>query len=140
MWGHGASAQFDIKTWETRATRQGFYTTVFPSADAISGWVSIPIPTPAIVNDVRLRPQIAIVRLNTGPKASIGAVHAHDGEFKIVDINGKTYKGQPCIIREPVLANTPEIRAGANISIFVVFEGNVSDAWVQLIGAGIEFA
>lgn len=136
-WIHGTSIEFENSSWAALALRQGFFTTVRPSNDT-SGWLHFAIPTPVIVNDVRLKAQSAMLRFSTGPKASIAAVHVYDGETKIYENNNANYKGQLQFTRD-VLNNQPEVKWGTGISILVNFSGRDSDAWIQLISAGIDF-
>ena len=137
-WIHGTSVQFENKSWEVRSLRQGFFTTVVPSNEATSGWVHFAIPTPVIVNDVRLKAQSALIRFTTGPQASIGAFHVFDGETRIFQHNETNYKGNLQVVRE-VIPGTPEVKWGTGISLLVNFNGTGPDAWVQLITAGIDF-
>ena len=137
-WIHGTAVQFENQSWAVRALRQGFYTTVTPSNEATSGWVHFAIPTPVIVNNVRLKAQSAMIRFTTGPKASIGAVHVWDGETRIFNHDGVNHKGNLQFVRE-VIPGQPDVNWGTNISIFLKFDGGGADAWVQLISAGIDF-
>ena len=137
-WIHGTAVQFENESWAVRALRQGFYTTVTPSNEATSGWVHFAIPTPVIVNNVRLKAQSAMIRFTTGPQASIGAVHVWDGETRIFNHDGVNYKGNLQFVRE-VIPGTPEVKWGTNISILLNFNGRGADAWVELISAGIDF-
>ena len=135
-WIHGTAVELENQSWP--ALRQGFYTTVRPSNESTSGWVHFPIPTPVIVNGVRLKAQSAMIRFTTGAQASIGAVHVYDGEKKILDHNGTNYRGSLQFVRE-VIPGTPEVLWGTGISILVNFNGSGPDAYIQLIGAGIDF-
>ena len=137
-WIHGTAIEFENQSWSTLALRQGFFTTVRPSNEATSAWVHFAIPTPVIVNDVRLKAQSALVRFATGPQASIGAVHVYDGEKKIYEHNGTNYKGPLQLIRE-VIPSQPLVDWGTGISILVNFNGGGPDAWVQFVSAGIDF-
>lgn len=135
-WTHGTSIQLESRSWS--ALRQGFFTTVRPSNESTSGWVHFAIPTPVIVNDVRLRAQSALIRFTTGPQASIGAFHVYDGEKKIWEHNGTNYRGNLQVIRE-IIPGTPEVLWGTGISLLINFQGTGPDAWIQLISAGIDF-
>ena len=137
-WIHGTSVQFENKSWEVRSLRQGFFATVVPSNENTSGWVHFAIPTPVIVNNVRLKAQSAMIRFTTGPQASIGAVHVWDGETKLFEHNGVNYKGNLQFVRE-VIPGMPEVKWGVGISVLVNFNGRGPDAWIQLISAGVDF-
>jgi len=137
-WLHGTGVQFENQSWAVRSLRQGPYTTVTPSNESTSGWVHFPIPTPVIVDGVRLKVQSAMIRFSTGPQASIGAIHVWDGEDRIYERNGVAYRGDRQFVRE-TLNNRPEVKWGTVICVLVNFNGRGPDAWVQLISGGIDF-
>ena len=137
-WIHGTSVQFENKSWEVRSLRQGHFTTVIPSNEATIGWVHFAIPTPVIVNDVRLKAQSAMIRFTTGPQASIRAVRVWDGETFLYGKDGVDYKGNLQVIQE-LIPGVPEVKWGVGISILVDFNGTGPDAWIRLISAGVDF-
>ena len=131
-WTHGTSVQFQNQSWAVRAPRQGFGTTVTPSNEATSGWVHFAIPTAG----VNLKTQLAMICFSTGSQASIGAVHVFDGENRILQKDSLNLKGP--FHTEPI-SNKPEVKLGTGISLQLNFNGTGPDAWIQLIGAGMEF-
>jgi len=135
-WTHGVGVDLENKSWP--ALRQGFFTTVRPSNESTSGWVHFAVPTPVIVDGVRLKAQSAMIRFSTGAQASVGAIHVWDGEKKILNKNGTNYKGSLQFIRE-VIPGSPEVLWGTEISVLVNFNGTGPDAYIQLISAGIDF-
>jgi hypothetical protein len=135
-WIHGTAVVLEESSWS--ALRQSFFTVVRPSKEATSGWVYFPVPTPVIVDGTRLRAESAMVRFSTGLQASIGAVHIYDGEKKIGEHNATNYQGTLQFIREAV-PDQPLILCGTGISILVNFNGSGPEAYIQLIGAGIDF-
>jgi len=137
-WIHGTSLHLENPSWSNLAVRQGFFTTLRPSNESISGWVHFAIPTPDIINDARSKAHTAYIRFTTGTQASIEAIHIFDGEKKIHEHNGLTLRGTLKVAQE-VITGTPEVHWGTGISILVKFEDRSADAWIQLIGAGIDF-
>ena len=133
-WTHGTSVQFQTQSWAIRALRQGFWTTVTPSTDATSGWVHFAIPTVG----VNLKAQLAMIRFSTGPQASIGAIHVFDGETLILQKDSLNLKGNLQFHPEPI-PSKPEVKWGTGISLLLNFSGTGTDAWINLIGAGMEF-
>ena len=138
VWIHGTSVQIENHSWAARSHRQGLFTTVIPSNETTSGWVHFAIPTPVIVNNVRLKAQSAMVHFTTGQQASIGSVHVWDGETILYVKDQVNYKGNRAVVQE-VIPNMPEVNWGVGISVLVNFNGTGPDAWIRLIGAGVEF-
>lgn len=135
-WTHGLAVQLESTSWS--ALRQGFFTTVRPSNESTSAWFHFAIPTPVIVNDVLLKADSALVRFATGNQTKIGAIHVYDGERRIAEYNGTTYRGALQLVRVQI-PGSPEIAWGTGISILVVCDGTGPDAWAQLVSAGIDF-
>ncbi len=135
-WIHGTAVELENKSWS--AARYGPWTTVRPSNESTSGWVHFAIPAPVVVNGVRVKAQSVMLRFSTGPHATIGAIHVYDGEKKILNLNGTNYHGSLQYVRE-VIPKTPEVHSGLGISLYLNFNGNGHDAYVQLISAGIDF-
>lgn len=138
-WIHGTSVQFENHSWAARALRQGYFTTVTPSNESLSGWVHFAIPTPVIVNNKRSKAESVMIRFTTGSHASIGAVHVWDGETAIYVRNQVSYKADKRGFVRDMIPNQPEVEWGTSISIFVIFDGRGVNSWIELIGAGIEF-
>jgi hypothetical protein len=135
-WTHGTGVQLESSSWS--ALRQGFFTTIRPSNEGNSAWVHFAIPTPVIVNNVRLRAVLAGLRVATGPAAHIGSFHVYDGEKKITDLNGLNVRGALQFVQYAV-PGRPEVLWGTGISLLIVCDANVPDAWVHLVSAGIDF-
>jgi hypothetical protein len=134
-WTNGVDVALENRSWS--ALRQGFGTTIRPSNETISGWVHFAIPTPVILSGVRVKAGQALVRFSTGSQASIGAIHVYDGETKIAEQNGTKFQGN--LQLATLQLGRPEVKWGTGISVLLNFTGTTSDAWVQLIAAGIDF-
>lgn len=135
FWTNGVDIALENRSWST--LRQGFGTFVRPSNESTSGWVHFSIPTPVILSNVRVTAGQALVRFSTGPQAKIGAFHVYDGENKISEQNGLSLGGTLQVATQPL--GRPQIFWGTGISLLLDFTGTGEDAWVQLIGAGIDF-
>jgi hypothetical protein len=91
-----------------------------------------------IVDNIRMRAALASARLATGPKAHIAGFHVYDGEKKIMDLNGLEIKGALQVVQYWLPAR-PEVSWGTGISLQIACDDGSDDAWVQLVGAGIDF-
>ena len=132
-WTHGTSVQLQTKSWT--ADRQGFFTTVRPSSGGeTSGWVHFAIPTVGL----RLKAKSAMIRFSTGSQASIRAIDVYDGEDRIYQSGPRNLQGTLVFHLEPIHSQ-PEVKWGTGISLLVHFNGTGPNAYIQLIGAGIEF-
>ena len=134
-WTNGVDVALEANNLS--ALRQGFGTTLRPSPGNTSGWVHFAIPTPVILNNVRVKAGQALVRFTTGPQGSIGAFHVYDGETKIAQENGLDLTGTLQVATQQL--GRPEVLWGTGISLLVNFSGTGPDAWVQVIAAGIDF-
>ena len=142
MWTHASSVQIENRAWEAQALRRGRWTRVTPSGDDNWGWFHFAIPTPVMVDNVPLKAQSALIRFSAGPQASIVHFQVWNAseEPAIFDkVVNFTSTGKPQNFPVP-LEYRPELIAGVGISIKVNFTRRDSDAWIELIGAGIRFS
>ncbi|EHL00527.1 hypothetical protein M7I_3615 [Glarea lozoyensis 74030] len=135
-WTHGLGVELEFSSWT--AFRQGFFTTVRPSAESKFGWVHFVIPTPVIVDGTRLRAESAMVRFSTGSGAKITNFHVYGGETKIANYNGLSLSGNLQFVREAV-PNSHRVLWGTAISLGVQFTGAGPNDFIQFISAGIDF-
>jgi len=135
-WTHGLGIELESSSWS--ALRQGFFTTVRPSNEGTFGWVHFVIPTPVIVDGIRLKAESAMIRFSTGSGAKITNFHVYDGEKKIAEYNGLSLAGNLQFVREAV-PNNPQVLWGTAISLGVQFSGTGPNDYVQFISAGIDF-
>lgn len=135
-WTHGVGLQVESHSWTVH--RRGPFTTVTPSFESTFGWVHFAIPTPVIIDGVRLKPGFAAVRFSTGTTARITAMHVHDGETMIAAYNGLSLGGQQQVFGETLPDQSPIIW-GTAISVAIQFSGTGPNDYVQFIAAGIEF-
>lgn len=135
-WTHGLGVELESRSWS--ALRQGFFTTVRPSNEGTFGWVHFVIPTPVIVDGVRLKAESAMIRFSTGSTAKITNFHVYDGETKIAAYDGLSLSGGLQFVREAV-PNHHQALWGTAISLGVQFSGTGASDYVQFISAGIDF-
>ena len=133
-WIHGADVQLEDSSW--KALPQAFSTTVRPEKK-LSGWIHIAIPTPVWLEGAKLKAQTAHVQVATGA-ARISTIHVRDGELKILDIDSNI-TGPAKVPISFEIPGTPAISVGTVISMLVDFVNGGPDAWVQVIGGGIDF-
>ncbi|KAG0285264.1 hypothetical protein BGZ96_010444 [Linnemannia gamsii] len=136
-WTHGAGVELETRSWTS--LRQGYFTTVTPSTGRTFGWVHFVIPTPVIVDNVRLKADSAMIRFSTGSTAKITNFHVYDGEKKIAAYNGLSLKGTLQFSRYNV-PNNHQVLWGTVISLGVQYSGTGPNDYVQFISAGIDFA
>lgn len=135
-WTHGAGVELETSSWIY--LRQGYFTTVTPSTGDTFGWVHFVIPTPVIVDDVRLKAASAMIRFSTGSTAKITNFHVYDGEMKIAEYNDLSLGGTMQFVTYEV-PNDYQVLWGTAISLGVQFSGTSADDYVHFISAGIDF-
>lgn len=135
MWTHGNSLQIETPKNFVSATRYGFYTALVGHAGT-SSWVHFQIPTPLIVNDVRLKASSVLLSFKTSASgAQVRAVHVYDGDQKIASFENLSLSGNAGMVRF-TLSNAPLIYEGLNISVLTSFQ---SQSEIDFISAGCDF-
>jgi hypothetical protein len=135
MWTHGCGIQIETPSRFASVTRYGFYTALVGKANT-SSWVHFQIPTPLIVDNVRLKANSVLLSFKTSAAdAQVKAVHVYDGATKIASFERLAYSGNVGMIRF-TLSNAPLIYEGLNISILTSFG---SKAEIDFISAGCDF-
>jgi hypothetical protein len=139
-WIHGHSMQIENPDRVTSVWRAGFYISLLP-APGISTWCHFAIPTPVIINDVRLRADSVMLCFKTGcADAWINAVGVYDGSTLIAFYDKLKMSGDHPFERFAV-PNTPAVGMGIGISIGIscgVEQGDL-DHSMQFIAAGCDF-
>jgi hypothetical protein len=136
-WVHGSSVHLESASWH--ALRQGYWTTVSPSFESTFGWVHFAVPTPVIIDGVRLKAESALIRFKSGSRAKIRNFHIYDGEKKIASHDGLNLRSDQLQVVRKDVPGDPQVLWGTGISLGVEFDGNGPDAWVALVSAGIDF-
>jgi hypothetical protein len=135
MWSHGCGVQIETPSSFVSVTRYGFYTKLVGKSNTKT-WVHFQIPTPLIVNNVRLKAGKVLLSFKTSvANAQVQKVHVYDGANKIASFEGLSYSGNAGMIPF-TLSNQPLIYEGLNISVLLSFGDK---AEIDLISAGCDF-
>ena len=143
MWVHGHGMQIEYPERLDVQKRMGFYFQI-KGKPFTSNWFHFAIPTPVIVDSKRLIVGSVMVRLRTGPGASVHAVHIYDGETKIAAHDGLNLSPQGNFVFPRFDVPThPYIKWGLGISVGVKF-GDAANLppnklLVELSAAGCDF-
>jgi hypothetical protein len=137
-WIHGHSMQIEYPDRIASQRRAGYCFHV-EGKPGTSNWFHFAIPTPVIINDVRLRPSVVMLRFSTGSvDAFVQNVHIYDGEAKIVEYNDLALSLDNFMARF-LVPTKPLIQWGLGISIGVGFGVESMDHRMQFIAAGCDF-
>jgi hypothetical protein len=137
LWTHGVVAQLEDHTWV--ADRRGYSATVYPAdtSNGLFGWVHIPVPTPINRGD----PFTAVngyVRFGTTGGCKLMSFHVYDGENPVVKFDNLNYQNGI----ETVQMKLPgdQVQWGMEISLGVSFDKAGGAEYIEVVGAGIDFA
>lgn len=138
-WIHGHSMQIEYPDRIVSQWRAGFSITV-EGKRGTNNWFHFAIPTPVIIDDVRLRADKVMLRFRTGSiDAVVRNVHVYDGERLIAEHDNLTLsKENP--FAEFVVPDRPLIFWGLGISIGVSFGfDEQKDHHMDFFAAGCDF-
>ena len=148
-WAHGNVAQLEGDA--LHVNYRGFWATITPrssSPGSGGGYVHIPIPIPPIINGTRLKADFGHIRFITGTKAHIAEIHVFDGERRFERKTGLDWKGALQTKRFEI-TGSPEVIWGVGITLVISFTmppvgrgapaADLSDCWIGIVSAGIEF-
>jgi hypothetical protein len=137
-WIHGHSMQIEYPDRIASQRRAGYSINVEGKAGT-SNWFHFAIPTPVIIDDVRLRADCVMLRFTTGSvDAFVRHVHVYDGEKKIAEHNDINLSKENGFVRLAV-PDRPQILWGLGISIGVAFGVESMDHHMDFIAAGCDF-
>jgi len=137
-WIHGTSMQIEYPERIASQWRAGFYFRV-EGKSGTENWFHFAIPTPVIINDIRLRIDAAILRFTTGSAdAFVRDVHVYDGEVLIAVHNDVNLSGENGFVRL-LVPDRPEVLWGIGISIGVGFGVEMMSHRMEFISAGCDF-
>jgi hypothetical protein len=137
-WIHGHSMQIEYPDRIVSEWRAGFALKIegMPGTD---NWFHFAIPTPVIIDDVRLRADAVMLRFLTGSvDAFVRDVHVYDGETRIAVFNDLYLSLENGFVRLP-LPDRPRMAWGLGISIGVGFGVEMLDHHMEFIAAGCDF-
>jgi len=137
-WIHGHSMQIEYPDRIAAVRRAGFSINV-EGKPGTSNWFHFAIPTPVIIDDVRLRADSVMLRFTTGSvDAFVQHVHVYDGEKKIAEHNDIDLSKENAFVRLAV-PDSPLVQWGLGISIGVGFGVESMDHHMDFISAGCDF-
>jgi len=137
-WMHGHSMQVEYPdriAWQRR-TGMSFDIEGKPGT---GNWFHFAIPTPVIINDVRLQADSIMLCFKTGSiDAFVQDVHVWDGRTRIAEFNNINLSGEQPFVRL-VLPGAPAIWGGLGISVGVGFGAEAMDHTMEFYSAGCDF-
>lgn len=137
-WIHGHSMQIEYPDRIASQRRAGFCMRL-EGKSGTNNWFHFAIPTPVIINDVRLRVDSVLLRFTTGSiDAFVDNVHVYDGEVLIAAHNNLGLSLSNAMERFAV-PNKPFMQWGLGISIGVGFGVESMSHNMDFIAAGCDF-
>ncbi len=137
-WIHGHSMQVEYPDRLVHLERDG-WGTVVEGKPGTSNWFHFAIPTPVIINDVRLQAGSILLSFSTGSvDAFVKDVHVWDGSNRIAVFDDRyLLPGQPA--ERLILPGTPMMGFGLGISVGVGFGVEPMDHSMTFFSAGCDF-
>lgn len=137
-WIHGHSMQIEYPDQIASVWRAGFYIGL-EGKPGTANWFHFAIPTPVIINDVRLRVDSVMLSFNTrSADAFVRDVGVYDGDALIAMHENVNLSGDNRFVRFDV-PDKPEVWLGLGISIGVGFGVEMMDHRMEFISAGCDF-
>jgi hypothetical protein len=138
MWIHGHSMQIEYPDRVASQWRAGFSINVEGKPNS-TNWFHFAIPTPVIINDVRLRADSVMLRFKTySVDAWVRDVHVYDGETMIAAHNGVNLS-KDHLFERFMIPDRPEVLWGIGISIGVSCGVEMMDHHMEFFAAGCDF-
>ncbi|MCU0915455.1 MAG: hypothetical protein MUC88_12950 [Planctomycetes bacterium] len=138
MWTHGHSMQIEYPERIAAMRRAGFSINVEPKSSTIN-WFHFAIPTPVIVDDVRLRANQVMLRFKTySVDAWVRDVHVYDGE-RLIAAHNNVNLSKDHLFEIFVVPDTPLVQWGIGISIGVACGVEMMDHHMEFFAAGCDF-
>ncbi len=136
-WIHGHSMQIEYPDRLVRHEHNGWGTDIEGLPGTIN-WFHFAVPTPVIINDVRMQADSVMLCFETGSAdAFIRDVHVYDGRSRIAEFNGVNLFGDQPFVRF-VLPGVPQMWQGVGISLGVGFGVEAMDHLMRFYAAGCD--
>jgi hypothetical protein len=137
-WIHGHSMAIEQPDLIASQWRAGFGYWI-EGKPGTNNWFHFAIPTPVIVNDVRLRADSVMLRFRTSSiDAIVQNVHVYDGKTKIAEYNDTKLTMENLFVRF-LVPDKPLLAWGLGISVGVGFGVEAMDHHMEFIAAGCDF-
>jgi len=134
--GHSMEIEYPDRMVSTVRKRYAFQVEGKPGT---TNWFHFAIPTPVIINDVRLQIASVLLRFTTGSIDSfVRDVHIYDGEKRIAVHDGVYLAEENSLVRFEV-PETPYLALGLGISLGVGFGVEMMAHTMSFISAGGDF-
>ena len=138
MWIHGHTMQIEYPDRVASERRTGFSINIEGKPNS-TNWFHFAIPTPVIVNDVRLRADSVMLRFKTySADAWVRDVHVYDGETRIA-VHDKVNLSKDHLFERFYIPDRPEVLWGIGISIGVACGVEMMDHHMEFFAAGCDF-
>ena len=141
LWMHGVNMQVEYPSRLTSVRATGPFVRI-EGARGQNTWLHFPLPTPAVLDDVKMRVEGAYVSFRTRDHASVHEVIIYDGEHRIAEHMDLDLRGDHLDHRFDVPGN-PEIQKGINFTLGVRFDAAAPDVrsmQIEVIGVGLEYS
>ena len=136
-WIHGHSMEIEYPDRMASAIRRGYAFQV-EGKPGTNNWFHFAIPTPVIINDVRLQVDSIMLRMTTGSiDAFVRDVHIYDGEARIAVHNDVYLVEDNWFVRFGV-PDTPYLRWGLAISLGVGFGVEMMSHTMDFVSVGAD--
>lgn len=137
-WVHGHGLEVQSPEMISSLVRMG-WGTVLECLPGTTNWLHMAIPTPVIINDVRLRLDTVMLSFTTGSTdAYIREVHVWDGPVRIAVFDGLNLSGDNPFVRLEV-ADRPWIWFGIGLSIGISVGVEQLSHHIEVWSAGCDF-
>ncbi|MBM3943648.1 MAG: hypothetical protein FJ316_12200 [SAR202 cluster bacterium] len=139
-WVHGSSMQVEYLNRLTGVRHCGPFVRIEGAAGQ-NTWVHFPIPTPAVMDNKKMRAGAALVSFRTRSHATVHEVIVYDGEQQVAVHSNLGLQGDHLEARFEV-PDHPNVNQGINITLGVMFSPGAPDVRVmqiEVVGAGMEF-
>ncbi len=137
-WIHGHSVNVEYPDRITNERRTGF-SFAFDGKSGLTNWLHFAIPTPVIINDVRMRASSVMLSFKTGSvDAIVQHVHVYDGGAKIAEHNNVNLT-KDHLFERFVIPDTPQMQWGLGISIGIGFGVEMMSHHMEFFTAGCDF-
>ena len=141
LWMHGVNMQVEYPGRLTSVRATGPFVRI-EGARGQNTWLHFPLPTPAVVDSVKMHIEGAYVSFRTRDHATVHEVIVYDGESRIAAHMNLDLRGDHLDVRFDVPGN-PEINRGINVTLGVRFDDDAPDVrsmQIEVIGVGLEYS
>ena len=137
-WIHGHAMTIEYPDRIASAIRRGFAYQI-EGMPGTTNWFHFAIPTPVIINDVRLQIDSIMLRMETGSIDSfVRDVHIYDGERRIA-VHNEVYLVEDNWFVRFEVPEIPLVRWGVGISLGVGFGVEMMSHTMNFVSAGADF-